>query len=157
MSTYCGECSVWIGSDDVDKYGRRWCAFSRKYEKSNQESTGCKGFSYSGRAVLTEVCRILQLQSDEWFESFDRVKENFIVKAHLDWLPSYSLIGPLIVKALHQDKNRESIADEMLQTYLLPARILEKGEDFEGATSKYREMIYSLCSRYDINLMSAWS
>ena len=154
MATYCGECSVWIGSDDVDKYGRRWCAFSRKYEKSNQESTGCRGFSYSGRAVLTEVCRALQLQSEEWFESFDRLKESFIVKSHMDWLPSYSLIGPLIAKAMKQDEHEKDTANVMLQTYLLPAKVFESNGNFEGATSKYHEMLYTLCSRYDIDLIS---
>lgn len=120
----------------------------------SQISTGCRGFSYSGRAVLTEVCRALQLQSEEWFESFDRIKESFIAKSHMDWLPSYSLIGPLIAKAMKQDEHEKNTANVMLQTYLLPAKVFESNGNFEGATSKYRGMLYTLCSRYDIDLIS---
>lgn len=155
MATYCGECSVWIGSDDVDKYGRRWCAFSRKYEKSNQVSTGCKGFSYSGRAVLSEVCNILHLQTEIWFSCFDRVKDNYVANVHMEWLSNYCLIAPLVVKALHEDKDNEHVAQGLLQTYLLPAKSLEASGDLEGAAYQYRKMFYTLCARYYIDILNA--
>lgn len=44
MAYYCGECAVWRGSSDENRYGERWCAYSRRYEKADQNSYGCRGF-----------------------------------------------------------------------------------------------------------------
>ena len=43
MASYCGECALWQGSSDVNKYGERWCPYSRRYEKSDQNTYGCLG------------------------------------------------------------------------------------------------------------------
>lgn len=44
MADYCGECLLWRGSQDENRYGERWCPYSRRYEKADQNTYGCKGF-----------------------------------------------------------------------------------------------------------------
>lgn len=44
MASYCGECALWRGSRDENKYGERWCPYSRRYEKADQNTYGCRGF-----------------------------------------------------------------------------------------------------------------
>lgn len=44
MANYCGECALWRGSSDENKYGERWCSYSRRYEKADQNTYGCRGF-----------------------------------------------------------------------------------------------------------------
>ena len=49
MANYCGECAVWRGSSDTNRYGERWCPYSRRYEKADQNAYGCKGFADGSR------------------------------------------------------------------------------------------------------------
>lgn len=44
MATYCGECALWRGSSDENRYGERWCSYSRRYEKPDQNIYGCRGY-----------------------------------------------------------------------------------------------------------------
>lgn len=44
MASYCGECALWRGSKDENKYGERYCVYSRRYESADQNSYGCRGF-----------------------------------------------------------------------------------------------------------------
>ena len=44
VANYCGECALWRGSRDENKYGERYCVYSRRYEKADQNSYGCRGF-----------------------------------------------------------------------------------------------------------------
>lgn len=148
MAYYCGECVVWVGSSDVDRYGRRWCSYSRKYEESNQNTYGCKGFVYNGRTVLTKVCEILKIPTEKWFEAFDAVKDTYIVPQHIDWLSSYCCLGPQIAKMVDLDNQRYTVAQKLMTDYITPAFILwKKGENAQSAL-KYKEMIASLAEQY---------
>ena len=62
MAYYCGECAVWVGSSDVDRYGRRWCAYSRRYEESNQNTYGCRGFVAHHNTDMWGDCAV----QDQW-------------------------------------------------------------------------------------------
>ena len=44
MANYCVECAVWRGSRDENKYGERYCVYSRRYERADQNTHGCRGF-----------------------------------------------------------------------------------------------------------------
>ena len=148
MSDYCGECAVWVGSSDVDRYGRRWCSYSRKYEESNQNASGCKGFVYNGRTVLTKVCEILDIPTDKWFEAFDAVKDAYVAPHHIEWLTSYCKLGPHIANRLDADVRRRNVADMLMKEYIKPAFLLWKvGKDDQSA-KKYREMIAYLAKYY---------
>lgn len=68
MANYCGECAVWRGSRDENKYGERYCVYSRRYESADQNTHGCRGFvdgtrrycdllTMEERTVLNEAIR----------------------------------------------------------------------------------------------------
>ena len=44
VANYCGECALWRGSKDENRYGERYCVYSRRYESADQNSYGCRGF-----------------------------------------------------------------------------------------------------------------
>lgn len=150
MAYYCGECAVWAGSSDEDRYGRRWCSYSQKYEESNQNTYGCKGFVYHGRTVLTKVCELLHLPKDMWFEAFDDVKDTYVATNHIEWLSCYCSLGPEISKALNLDKCAETNAKRIFQQYLVPAFSLWKDGNKEQSANLYRKMVLDLKTYYDL-------
>lgn len=148
MAYYCGECVVWVGSSDVDRYGRRWCSYSRRYEESNQNTYGCRGFVYNGRTVLTKVCEILALPTDKWFEAFDAVKDTYVAPQKTEWLTNYCKIGLQIAEKLDVDNDRHAVADMLMTQYIEPAyQLWIEGND-EQSAFKYREMISNLARKY---------
>lgn len=151
MAYYCGECAVWVGSDDVDKNGRRWCAHSRKYEKSNQSADGCKGFVYNGRTVLTKVCEILSLSTDEWFPYFDRIKNEYVAPEHMPWLSEYCVLGPAIANKMEHDPDKNNIAQGIYDSTLLPAKQLFNAGKLRESAILYRNLIVDLCRHYCID------
>lgn len=62
MANYCGECALWRGSSDENRYGERWCPYSRRYEKANQNTFGCRGYVDGSR----RYCTILT--HEEWVD-----------------------------------------------------------------------------------------
>jgi len=148
MAYYCGECAVWAGSSDVDRYGRRWCSYSRRYEESNQNTYGCKGFIYNGRTVLTKVCEVLGCDTDKWFEAFDAVKDAYVAPQKMEWLTSYCKLGPEIAKGLENDEERQAVAAMVMDRYIKPAYRLWQDGSSEQSALKYREMVKDLAKRY---------
>ena len=148
MAYYCGECIVWRGSSDENRYGERWCSYSRRYERSDQNTYGCKGFLYAGRVILTKVCEILGLDQAEWFAAFDTVKNDYIMPEKVDWLVHYCLIGPEIAKKMDEDEARESVAKRVMEEYLIPAQEWYKKSDYAQAAELYRKMVMDLQGQY---------
>ncbi len=148
MAYYCGECIVWRGSRDENRYGERWCSYSRRYERSDQNTYGCNGFIYAGRAILTKVCEILQLAPTEWFTAFDTVKENYIMPDKVDWLVSYCNIGPQIASRLDTDPEKIKVAQSIMDHFLLPAKQFVQQNRLAKAADIYRDMVYSLKDKY---------
>lgn len=149
MAYYCGECIVWRGSSDENKYGERWCSYSRRYERSDQNTYGCKGFLYAGRAVLTKVCEILGLDTQPWFAAFDRVKEAYLVPEQMGLLVRYCDMAPGLVDAMENDPMRETMAQQLLEKYLAPAREMSENGLFREAVEVYRGMVH--CLRWHLN------
>ena len=150
MAYYCGECVLWVGSSDVDRYGRRWCSYSKRYEESDQNIYGCKGFVYNERTVLTKVCEILAIPTEKWFEAYDAVKDAYVAPQKTEWLTNYCKIGPQIAEKLDADNNRYAIADMLMTQYIRPAYQLWKEGNEEQSALKYREMISSLTKKYSL-------
>ena len=69
MAYYCGECALWRNSSDENRYGERWCAFSRKYEKPDQNTYGCRGFVDGTRGYF----HVMTLK--EWQTMREELKE----------------------------------------------------------------------------------
>ena len=152
MAYYCGECVVWVGSSDVDRHGRRWCSYSRKYEESNQQTYGCKGFVYVGRAVITAVSRLLDMPGDPWFSAFDRVREQFLVPSATESLLAYCRLGPVLAQRLLADPEGKKPARRIADTCLIPAARDCQQEAYETAVHRYRAMIASLMERYHLTI-----
>lgn len=150
MAYYCGECIVWRGSRDENRYGERWCSYSRRYERSDQNTYGCKGFVYAGRAVLTKVCEILELDKEPWFDAFDRVKEAYLVPQEMTLLVDYCGMGPKVAEQLEHDADRESVAQQIVKEYLLPARTMSNEGHYRQAVQIYARMVTELREKYKI-------
>lgn len=148
MAYYCGECIVWRGSCDENRYGERCCSYSRRYERSDQNTYGCRGFIYAGRAILTKVCEILGLDKAEWFAAFDEVKEDYIMPDKVDWLVMYCSIGPAIVEKMNDDVACEHTAQIIMEKYLVPAKGKVQSRKNQEAAELYREMVCFLKERY---------
>ena len=148
MAYYCGECAVWVGSSDVDRYGRRWCAYSRRYEESNQNTYGCRGFVYNGRTVLTKICEILHEPTEQLFEAYDAVKESFAAPEHMEWLSAYCNLGPKIADRLDADVQRNEMADMLMKDYIQPAYMLWKDGKNEESALTYKQMVACLAQKY---------
>ena len=141
MAYYCGECKTQIGSSDVDRYGRRWCSYSRRYEESNQQTYGCRGFSYVGRILTTKICDILGIENHELFKTFDEVKEEYLVPTEMGKLIDYNIIGTEIVNGLDTHPQKEQIATNMLNGYIIPAEAYSIKGKYEEAVEIYERMV----------------
>lgn len=148
MAYYCGECIVWRGSSDENRYGERWCSYSRRYERSDQNTYGCKGFLYAGRAVLTKVCDLLDLDTTPWFSAFDRVKEAYLVPNEMGLLVDYCSIAPDLVASMNKDPQQETLARQLLEKYLEPAKGMCEDGEYAEAADIYRQMVTALKTRY---------
>lgn len=148
MAYYCGECIVWRGSSDENRYGERWCSYSRRYERSDQNTYGCKGFLYAGRAVLTKVCDLLDLDTTSWFFAFDRVKEAYLVPNEMGLLVDYCSIAPDLVAAMSEDPQQETLARQLMEEYLEPAKGMCEDGEYAEAAAIYRQMVGVLKTRY---------
>ncbi len=148
MAYYCGECIVWRGSRDENRYGERWCSYSRRYERSDQNTYGCQGFIYAGRAILTKVCEILELDKTEWFAAFDEVKNDYIMPDKVDWLVEYCSIGPRIAEQMEKDAEGKNTAQMIMEKYLLPAKEKAQKRQYEEASELYQMMVSVLQERY---------
>lgn len=149
MAYYCGECKVWRGSQDENAYGERWCAYSRRYERSDQNTYGCRGFIYAERAVLTKVCELLSLDAQPWLAAFDRVREQYLLPCRWEWLMAYCAEGPQLAAYLGADNERIDVAQMLLQKYLAPARRMAEQGAYRQAAEVYREMVRVLKKRYE--------
>lgn len=150
MAYYCGECAVWRGSSDVNRYGERYCGYSKRYEKSDQNIYGCRGFIYAGRAIITKVCEILQIPNEQFFDSYDKAKEEYVVPNHMCWLIEYASVGPDIADAISNDPDKQSVAEEILAKYIIPANDLCISKQFKEATNHYKAMVTMLKDKYHI-------
>lgn len=148
MAYYCGECIVWRGSGDENRYGERLCSYSRRYERSDQNTYGCRGFIYAERAVLTKVCELLSLDAQPWFAAFDRVREQYLLPCRWEWLMAYCAAGPQLAERMDADNERIAVAQTLLQKYLVPARCLAEQGANRQAAEMYRNMVSMLKKRY---------
>lgn len=147
MGQACGDCLIWIGSSEVDRFDRRWCAYSGRYEESNQKAYGCMGYVYNCQAVLTKVCEILRLDAGAWLKAFDAVKETYALPCQMEWLTPFCGIGPIIAEEIDQDEKREEKAQIILSGYMEPAELLWREGKIAQAAAWYKQMMEDLTSK----------
>lgn len=156
MAYYCGECAVWRGSSDTNKYGERWCSYSRRYEKSDQNTYGCRGFVYDrsnqSGCFLTTACVSHKGLPDHCHEltTLRAFRDNWL--SHQPFgkseIEEYYHIAPYIVKAINQDKDASNLWERMYdECILVCVRKIESG-DMQGAYVQYKQLISELCMRF---------
>ncbi len=149
MANYCGECTVWRGSGDENKYGERWCSYSRRYERSDQNTYGCKGFVWarpsSSGCFLTTACVEYKQLSDDCAElmAMRQLRDTWLQyqpngRAEIEAYYSYA---PEIVQNIKLSVNAEKIWDTLYTQYIVPCQEAVEREDMEGAYLIYRQMI----------------
>ena len=129
MTYYCSECAVWLESNDAKMMyhnGRdvihRYCKYDRKYRAHDQNVYNCSGFVYVRRAVLTKICEILNINSDELFKAFDDVKENYVINNMPDKMVKYNSVAHYIVNGLDNHPEKEKLAKVMLKQLVFTVR-----------------------------------
>ena len=150
MAYYCGECAVWQGSSSENKYGERYCGYSGRYESSDQNTYGCRGFVYTGRVIVTQTCRMLGVNPKAYFAAFDAAKEKFVIPTNTKWLVRYCQIGPQIAAKMAGDQEGRGVAEGIMARYIDPAREMCENGDYEGATVLYRDMVRMLGRKYQL-------
>ena len=141
MAYYCSECVTWINSKDADRYGRKYCDYSRRYEEADQNIYGCRGFVWARRAIITKVCEILGINADEYFKAYDDTKELYLVPSLIDKLIDYNTVGPVIAKRMEDYPSKERLAVNMLNGYIIPAEANAKMGKYQEAVSIYERMV----------------
>ena len=63
-------------------------------------------------------------------------------------LENYCGIGPVLAEKLGQGPQRETVAKQLLDAYLSPARKLEQEKRYCQAVELYRSMVEVLSERY---------
>lgn len=141
MAYYCSECVTWVNSKDGDRYGRKYCTYSRRYEEPDQNIYGCRGFVYAGRVILTKVCEILGVNPDTFFASFDETKDVYLVPSCIDKLIDYSTVGTVIVNSMDNYPEKKQLANNMLNGYIIPAEANARMGKYQEAVSIYERMV----------------
>ena len=149
MAFVCSDCVTWVNSRDANRYGEKWCDYDRKYRAADQNIYGCRGFVWARRSIITKVCEILGINGQEYFDSFDREKEIYLIPGRIDKLIDYNTVGPVISKRLDSDPNKEQIARNLLEHYIRPASELVKSEKNQEALSLYERMVKMLAVLYE--------
>lgn len=99
---------------------------------------------------MTKVCEILGLDKAPWFDAFDRVKEAYLVPQGMTLLVDYCGVGPKIAEQLDHDAGRESVAQQIMKKYLLPARTMSNEGCYQQAVQTYACMVAELREKYKV-------
>lgn len=153
MADYCGECAVWLGSQDVNRYGERWCSYSRRYEKSDQNTYGCRGFVQGARhsgggCFLTTACVSHKGLPDNCREltAMRRLRDEWLRhqpggQAEID---RYYRIAPGIVEKIKARPDRSSVLDALYNDHILPCTEAVEAGEMEKAYRLYKNMIQEM-------------
>lgn len=157
MGTYeCHDCSEWVNSyDSKMSYheGRyiehRWCKYDRTYRAFDQKIYSCRGFHPVGRAVITKVCEILNIDNKEYFNAFDEIKEEYIIPTAYGKLVDYNDIASTIADGLENHPKKENIAKNVLEMYIIPAFSATMKKQYDQAVEIYERMVKTLAIIFD--------
>lgn len=157
MANYCGECALWQGSSDTNKYGERWCSHSRRYEKSDQNADGCRSFTRgatnsSSGCFLTSACVEAMGLPDDCMEltTLRRLRDEWLAhqpggQAEID---EYYRIAPSIVAKLHAAPDGMETLRRMYAEQILPCVADAQAGKSEAAHRRYRAMVDELKKRF---------
>lgn len=141
MAFVCGDCVTWITSDVANSYGEKWCDYDQKYRRKDQNIYGCRGFVWARRSIITKVCEILAIDPTKYFQAFDDTKEIYLIPSSIDQLIDYNTVGPVIASSMDNCKEKENLANNMLNGYIIPATELSIQGKHQEAVAIYERMV----------------
>ena len=150
MAYYCGDCVTWINSEAGDRYGRKYCDYSGRYEEKNQNIYGCRGFVWARRSIITKVCEILECNPIVYFGAFDDTKEMYLVPSCIDKLIDYNTVGPMVASCMEEYPEKKRLAENMLNGYIIPASKKAIEGDYQEAVSIYERMVKVLALLFNV-------
>ena len=160
MTYYCSECSEWKNTRydaKMDYHNGRlvvhhYCDYDRKYVACDQVTSRilCGGFVYVGRAVLTKLCEILNVNSDELFSHFDEVKDYHVIPSNPELLVQYTAIANSLAEGFDKLPNKEEVAKAMFNSYIINAEANAKMGNYCEAVRLYSEMVRTLHIMFDV-------
>lgn len=150
MAFYCEDCVTWVNSKDADRYGRKYCDYSKRYEEPDQKIYDCPKFVWAKRSIITKVCEILGIDPSKYFKAFDDTKELFLIPSCVDKLIDYNTVGPIISEKLDSNNKKIEIANNILQTYIEPAYEKCLRKDYQGAVTLYEYMVKVLAVMFNV-------
>ena len=149
MAFVCSDCVTWVNSKDADRYGRKYCSYSRRYEEPDQKIYGCRNFVWAKRSIITKICEVLNIDPTKYFNAFDDTKEIYLLPSCIDKLIDYNTVGPVIANRIDNSEHKEEIAKNILKTYIEPALEKCNEKDFQGAVSIYEHMVKVLAIMFN--------
>ena len=155
MAFKCGDCVTWQNSKNADRYGRKYCHFSKRYEEEEQSiywmhGRKCPGFVWARRAVLTKICEILNINSTELFKAFDETRDNYVRPFNPELMSKYNNIALFISNGFDSLPNKEEVAKAMFNSYVIDAEANAKMGNYEKAVNIYSEMVKTLYIIFDV-------
>lgn len=119
--------------------------------KNNYARLGSYRPSGFGCYITTIVCEILGYEDDcEVLSVMREFRDTYLKIGHIPVLLEYDQIGPVISEYLRCDQERERVALEAMQKYLLPCTIAYKNGNPEKALNIYLAMIAELKRKYGL-------
>lgn len=152
----CKYCS-YMDLSDKNNHGECYCSYWRRYY--DPDSNGCSyndnssnGLEHdNGCYLTTAMCYILGKEDNCYELSILRFfRDNYMKKTveGQKLLAEYILISPPIADILLKHKDKNEIANFMLNKYINPAIELIKKKQYVLAVEKYKDMVYyvkSIC------------
>lgn len=155
----CRYCSH-LNWNDKNKYDDCYCDYLGKYvdpygggcSHNDKEEDG-DDHSGGGCYLTTAMCDVLG-KADNCFEldTLRAFRSNYMRRTTegQQLLREYDLISPPIAEKLLISKSKNLIAEKMLNDYINPAiELIEKGENLL-AVEKYKEMVYFVEDKLDM-------
>ena len=172
MADYCCECT-YLNVDRDTKDGQFWCdrrnwryadavacdSFCRAYSRPDQIAQSAKEYSKKahgkpGCYLTTTLCNILRMNDDNiYLETLRKFRKDYLQKCEegQEILIQYDVIGPKISKMLMNEPGKISMAQILLNNYIVPTVESIEKKEYAKAIKTYTEMTTGLIEHYKID------
>lgn len=170
MANHCSECTYLKIEDGDTKGGKFWCKyhewvyadeiecgnFCRAYSRPSEVSASAERYSKDHRYyILTAICKLLGMDHyNIHLDALRNLSDNYLSRCDLgkDLLKKYDIIGPKVASYIENSPYSLSIAETLLQNFIIPTTNYVEHNDFKKATRLYIHMTERLMEYYKIDL-----
>lgn len=158
----CNEC-LYMDLNDRNRYDNNEAYCTKRYHYYPMSDRACERYfvydenrrSSSSCYLTTIVCNILNYpDNSDYLVTLRKFRDNYMrLKPNLlPILYEYDVIGPLLSKYISDDKNKNQVASNLLNNYIIPVTNLIKSNNYEQAINKYIEMVNKLKQLYNVDI-----